>query len=226
MKSSCHGMDHDTDGPETPAPTFRRMDTWTAVANSFWMEVSMLWKEIVVGFLIAGFLMALAPIHWWQGLFISSGPPFLRLLENAIVGPLIAVLSFVCSIGNIPLAGWLWANGISFGGVLAFIYADLIVIPLILIYRKYYGGSAAAYITFILFCSMVLSGILVDLLFNSLGLVPQGPRPPSAIQDARFQWNYTTWLNLAALCVVAWFLRLRLRQKPAVTPHSVMPHGA
>jgi uncharacterized membrane protein YraQ (UPF0718 family) len=218
MKSCCHNMDDDSDASGTSTPSIRRMDTWLAVANSFWMEVSMLWKEIVVGFLIAGFLMTLVPMHWWQGLFISGGRPFLRLLENAVVGPLIAVLSFVCSIGNIPLAGWLWANGISFGGVLAFIYADLIVIPLILIYRKYYGGMAAAYITLILFCSMVVSGILVDLLFNALGLVPQGPRPPSAIQDAHFQWNYTTWLNLAALCVVAWFLRLRWRQKPTVAP--------
>src|SRR5438067_2135425 len=106
---------------------------WTRVASAFWMDWRMLWKELVAGFLIAGFLAVLMPPDWWKALFIESGSPFLRLIENAAVGPIIAILSFVCSIGNIPLASWLWANGISFGGVISFIYADLLVIPLILI---------------------------------------------------------------------------------------------
>ena len=103
----------------------------------------MLWKEILGGFLIAGFLAALIPIHLVEGAVSETGPAPLRLIENALVGPLIAVASFVCSVGNIPLASLLWSNGISFGGVISFIYADLIVIPLILIYVKYYGARAA-----------------------------------------------------------------------------------
>src|SRR5205823_7048614 len=127
---------------------------WGRLANAFWTDWLMLWKELLAGFLIAGFLAALVPHDWWKSLFIESGSPVLRLIENAAVGPIIAVLSFVCSVGNIPLASLLWSNGISFGGVIAFIYADLIVIPIILIYWKYFGGRAAIYITLILYSSM------------------------------------------------------------------------
>lgn len=115
---------------------------WTALAHSFVMDWMMLWKEILGGFLIAGFIATLVPRSWWQALFLQSGPPVLRLIENALVGPLIAIISFVCSVGNIPLASHLWANGISFGGVVAFIYGDLLVVPLIFVYVKYYGGRA------------------------------------------------------------------------------------
>jgi uncharacterized membrane protein YraQ (UPF0718 family) len=218
----CHGTGHETSAIEPFGQKIKRKESWIPVAYGFWMDVSMLWKEILGGFLIAGFLMVFVPMHWWQSLFITSGPPFLRLVENAVMGPIIAVLSFVCSIGNIPLAGWLWSGGISFGGVVAFIYADLIVIPLILIYRKYYAGKAAAYITLVLFCSMVISGVIVDLLFNALGLIPKGPRPPSAIQTAQFQWYYTTWLNLAALSVVGWFAYLRFRKGQMPGHHGAM----
>jgi uncharacterized protein len=110
------------------------------------MDWSMLWKEMAIGFLISGFLATLVPSDWWKTLFLNEGPLFLQVVENAIVGPLIAVASFVCSIGNVPLASVLWSGGISFGGVVSFIYADLIVIPLILIYRKYYGTRATFFI--------------------------------------------------------------------------------
>src|SRR5437763_2348218 len=138
---------------------------WSRLANAFWMDWLMLWKELAAGFLIAGFLAALVPSDWWKALFIETGTPFLRLIENAAVGPIIAVLSFVCSAGNIPLASLLWANGISFGGVISFIYADLLVIPLILIYRKYLGGRAAFYIFVILYIYIVSVGFLVILFF-------------------------------------------------------------
>ena len=108
------------------------------------------------------------------------------------------MISFVCSVGNIPLASLLWAHGISFGGVISFIYADLIVIPILMIYAKYYGVRAAAWITAIFYVSMVLAGIIVDLIFIALGLIPQGPRPPSAIEHAHITWNYTSWLDLIA----------------------------
>src|SRR5437868_6479265 len=161
---------------------------WTRVAHAFVMDWSMLWKEIAAGFLIAGFLAALVPPDWWKFLFIETGSPFLRLIENAAVGPLIAILSFVCSVGNIPLASLLWANGISFGGVISFIYADLLVIPLILIYRKYFGGRATAYIVAIFYASMVAAGVIVDLLFAALNLIPRGERPVSPIEHATLSW--------------------------------------
>ncbi len=119
--------------------------------------------------------------------------------------------SFVCSVGNIPLASLLWASGATFGGVIAFIYGDLIVLPLILIYRKYYGGKAAAYITLVLFVAMVVAGISVDLLFAGIGLMPTSAAGRSAMSEAGFSWNYTTWLNIAAILGGGWLLRLHCR---------------
>jgi uncharacterized membrane protein YraQ (UPF0718 family) len=168
-------------------------------ASAFVMDWQMLWKEILGGFVIAGFLMAVVPPDWWRGLFLESGNPAVRLVENAIVGPLIAIASFVCSVGNIPLASLLWSHGISFGGVLSFIYADLLVVPLIIIYVKYYGARATVYIVAIFYAAMVLAGITVDVLFSAFDLVPSGPRPPSVLEHATIVWNYTTWLDLIAL---------------------------
>jgi len=170
----------------------------------------MLWKELLAGFLIAGFLAELVPSDWWKSLFVESGSPLFRLIENAAVGPIIAILSFVCSVGNIPLASLLWAHGISFGGVISFIYADLLVIPLILIYRKYFGGRATFYIVIIFYISMVAAGIIVDLLFATLGLIPQGARTASPIEHATFAWDYTAWLNIVAVAIAILFLVLRL----------------
>ncbi|MGH7996006.1 MAG: permease, partial [Opitutaceae bacterium] len=129
----------------------------------------------------------------------------LRLIENSIVGPVIAMASFICSVGNIPLASWLWSNGIGFGGVVSFIYADLIIIPILMIYRKYYGGKAAAYIAAVLFVSMVLSGLVVHGIFSAVHLIPHGPRPPGVMETAHFAWGFTTWLDLAALAAAGWF---------------------
>ena len=109
--------------------------------------------------------------------------------------------------GNIPLANLLWSGGISFGGVISFIYADLLIIPLLLIYRKYFGTRAAAYISLVFFLSMAGAGIVVDLLFSALGWIPAGSRPANAMADMRFAWNYTTWLDLVALggfCLLVW----------------------
>jgi uncharacterized membrane protein YraQ (UPF0718 family) len=193
---------------------------WTRVANAFVADWSMLWKEILGGFLIAGFLAALMPHGWWEALFLQSGPPVVRLIENALVGPIIAMISFVCSVGNIPLASLLWAHGIGFGGVISFIYADLIVIPIIIIYAKYYGARAAAWITAFFYVSMVLAGIIVDLVFNVLGSIPSGPRPPSAVEHAHMIWNYTSWLDVAAAVFAAWllFLHFKSRDKETASP--------
>ena len=172
---------------------------WARLAGAFVMDWQMLWKEIAVGFLIAGFLSALVPATAWRALFLEGGPAWLQRIENAFVGPLIAMASFVCSVGNIPLANLLWSGGISFGGVLSFIYADLLIIPLLLIYRKYFGTRAAGYIAVVFFLSMAGAGMLVDLLFEACGWLPAGPRPPAAMTHMHFSWNYTTWLDLVAL---------------------------
>jgi uncharacterized membrane protein YraQ (UPF0718 family) len=214
---SCHG-EHDHEHEHEKEGEGK----WTRVARAFVMDWRMLWKEILGGFLIAGFLATLIPTTWWKALFLETGPAPLRLIENALVGPLIAVASFVCSVGNIPLASLLWSNGISFGGVISFIYADLIVIPLIVIYVKYYGTRAAMKITLILYASMVIAGIIVDLIFSALGLIPQGPRPESAIAHAMITWNYTSWLDLAALVVGGCLVFLYLRDRDLSEMHP--PH--
>ncbi len=187
---------------------------WTALAHAFVMDWLMLWKELLGGFLIAGFIATLVPKSWWQALFLTEGAPALRLLENAVVGPLVAIASFVCSVGNIPLASHLWANGISFGGVVAFIYADLLVVPLIIIYGKYYGARATVWIVGIFFTAMVTAGIVVDLLFSLLGLLPEGARGPSAVKETSISWNYTSWLDLIALVIFAVLLFLHFRKRP------------
>jgi uncharacterized membrane protein YraQ (UPF0718 family) len=193
---------------------------WTRVAQAFVTDWSMLWKEILGGFLIAGFLATLMPHGWWEALFLQSGPPAVRMIENALVGPIIAMISFVCSVGNIPLASLLWSHGISFGGVISFIYADLIVIPIIIIYAKYYGVRGAAWITGIFYVSMVLAGIIVDFIFNALGLIPLGLRPPSAVEHAHIIWNYTSILDLVAAVFAAWLLFLHFRSRGKQSRHA------
>lgn len=197
----CHG------GPEAP------VGRWRALASAFIADWQMLWKEIVIGFVIAGFLSALMPDRWWEALFLKDAPAGVRLVENALVGPLIAAATFVCSVGNIPLASVLWSRGISFGGVISFIYADLIIIPLVLIYRKYYGGKAAAYLTGVLYVSMVGAGMTVDLLFAAGGLIPAGPRTAGMAEHPHFAWNYTTWLDGLAAAVFLMFLFMHRRAR-------------
>ena len=194
------------------------------LAAAFLMDWQMLWKEILGGFLIAGFLMAVVPPGWWKALFMQGGHPAVRVVENALVGPIIAIISFVCSVGNIPLASLLWADGISFGGVLSFIYADLLVVPLIVIYAKYYGARATAYVVAIFYASMVLAGIIVDLLFTAVGLVPTGARPPSPVEEAHIGWNYTSWLDVAAVVILVALLFIHVRKSPAGHPDAAHSH--
>jgi uncharacterized membrane protein YraQ (UPF0718 family) len=131
--------------------------------------------------------------------------------------------SFVCSFGNIPLASIRWSGGISFGGVVSFIYADLIVIPLIVIYGKYYGARAATYMTLVMFTSMALSGLIVDALFSALHLIPTGPRPASPIMSAGFAWNYSTWLDVIALCIAAFLAWTHYRRPDAPNRNAARP---
>ena len=179
----------------------RRGGKWKVMAKAFFMDWQMMWKELVGGFLIAGFISTLVPNNWWETLFIHNESSTLQLIENALIGPLIALLSFVCSVGNIPLASHLWSKGISFGGVIAFQYGDLLVIPILIIYAKYYGRKAALWIFGVLYFTMVLTGIIVDTLFSVLNLVPSNGRSGSAIQHMKIEWNYTSWLDCAAAIV-------------------------
>jgi uncharacterized membrane protein YraQ (UPF0718 family)/YHS domain-containing protein len=177
---------------------------WSDVAHNFRGDWHMLWKEIAAGFLLAGFVAQFGN-GFFTGLFIAHAPTPLPAIENVILGPLIAVLSFVCSLGNVPLAAVLWSGGISFGGVLAFLFADLIVLPILAIYRTYYGTAFALRITALMFTTMALAALIVDGLFSALGLVPTGPRPTradifSAVHlDGRFALNVLGVVIFAAL---------------------------
>jgi uncharacterized membrane protein YraQ (UPF0718 family)/YHS domain-containing protein len=184
---------------------------WSDVAYNFRGDWEMLWKEITGGFLIAGFI-ALLPMSFFNDLFITDASPEVRLLENVLVGPLVAVLSFVCSVGNVPLAAVLWAGGISFSGVIAFIYADLIVIPIILIYRKFYGGRTTAVLVGIMFATMAIAALIVDGLFSAFHIVPEERPSIDSITDRGVTWNYTTVLNIVFLVVAAALVWLTLRR--------------
>ena len=205
------GHQHHMAGSELP---WRRRltsaEAWSDVAHNFRGDWQMLWREIAIGFLLAGFI-AQVPNDVFQGLFLHNAPAPLPAIESAIVGPVIAVLSFVCSVGNVPLAAVLWSGGISFAGVLAFLYADLIVLPIVAIYRKYYGTSFALRITALMFVTMVVAALLVAGLFSLLGLTPSGPRPDRADIFGSVQLNYKLVLNVvaAAAFAVLWWLTQR-----------------
>lgn len=180
---------------------------WKYVAHYFQMDWSMVQTDLILGFLIAGLLAVAVPATWWQHLFVSGAPAPIRLLENALIGPIIAVVSFVCSIGNVPLAAVLWNSGSTFGGVISFLYADLIVLPLIDIYRKYYGWGLALRMVGVFYLSMVVAGLLVELAFTALGAVPK-PGGGFIMKVETIRFNYTAILNIvfivATLALVWW----------------------
>jgi uncharacterized protein len=173
----------------------------TAVSHTFVMEWVAILRDLVLGLLIAGCAAAWIPDAFWQHLFFS-GHPLLAKIWGPLIGPLVAVTAFVCSIGNVPLAAVLWNGGISFGGVISFIFADLIIIPLLLIYRKYYGARMAWFLFATFYATMVLAGFVIELIFGPLRLIPAGPRNAS-VGESGITWNYTTWLNIVFLLVAA-----------------------
>jgi uncharacterized protein len=194
---------------------------FTAVANYFVMDLAAIWKDIFGGLLIAGALAAWVPNSFWEWFFFVDHPAFAKVW-GPLVGPLVAVISFVCSIGNVPLAAVLWNGGISFGGVIAFIFADLIVLPILNIYRKYYGLRVAGFLLVTFYTAMVVAALAVELLFQALGLVPEERN--AKVVEASVSWNYTTVLNIIFLMfasVLVWrFVRtgglpmLRMMNKP------------
>ncbi|MFZ1154112.1 MAG: permease [Solirubrobacteraceae bacterium] len=180
---------------------------WSDVAHNFRGDWQMLYKEIAIGFLLAGFIAQLGN-GFFNDLFLKGSPALVQAVWGAVIGPVIAVLSFVCSVGNVPLAAVLWSGGISFAGVMAFIFADLIVLPIIAIYRKYYGARYTLRIIALMFVTMVLAALIVDGLFSVLGLIPTGPRPSRGDIFGTIAVNYKLALNVLGLVVFGAFFWL------------------
>jgi hypothetical protein len=195
------------------------LDGWTDVAYNFRGDWQMVWKEIAAGFLLAGFIAQFGN-GFFSSLFLSNAPQPLPAIENVLVGPVIAVLSFVCSVGNVPLAAVLWSGGISFAGVLAFLFADLIVLPIVLIYRKYYGLHFALRITVLMFVTMVIAALVVSGVFDVLGLIPTGPRPSRDDIFGTVAVNYKLVLNVIGILIFAALFWLTVRGGAAHSDHS------
>jgi uncharacterized protein len=187
------------------------VDAWSDVAHNFRNDWAMLHREIATGFLLAGFVGLLGN-DFFNGLFATHAPEPLRLLENVLIGPVIAVLSFVCSVGNIPLAAVLWSGGIGFGGVIAFVFADLIVLPIVLAYRKYYGRPFALRIVALMFVTIVIAALLVDGLFGLAGLVPAA-RPTRGDIFGSVKLDYKLYLNVLGAAMFAALFALSMRRE-------------
>ncbi len=173
---------------------------FTAVSNYFVMDWASVWVDIVLGLLIAGALAAWVPNSFWNAFFFSNNPTIAKI-EGPLVGPFVSLVSFVCSMGNVPLAAVLWRGGISFGGVVSFIFADLIILPILDIYRKYYGWKVMGYILVTFYVTMAAAGYVVELLFGALGIILTN-RQAVAISEG-VQWNYTSVLNILFLLLAA-----------------------
>jgi uncharacterized protein len=187
------------------------VSAWSDVAHNFRGDWQMLYREITVGFLLAGFVAQLGN-GFFNGLFLKGSPALIQTMWGAVIGPIIAVLSFVCSVGNVPLAAVLWSGGISFAGVMAFIFADLIVLPIIAIYRKYYGTKFALRIVALMFVTMVAAALIIDGSFSTLGLIPHGPRPSRGDIFGTITVNYKLALNVLGLLIFAAFFWLTQRR--------------
>ena len=173
---------------------------FTSVSHVFIMEWLAILRDLVLGLLIAGAIAAWVPETFWRGFFLADHPGW-SAVWGPIVGPVVAIVSFVCSIGNVPLAAVLWNGGISFGGVIAFIYADLLILPILNIYRKYYGTAMMLTLLGTFYAAMVTAGYLIELLFGATSLVPT--QRNATVMEATISWNYTSWLNIVFLVVAA-----------------------
>jgi len=207
-----HGPEENTELQREPWVTkLRSKGGWANAATYTMADLTMLRRELVIGYTVAGFLAVLVPVHVWNTVFLH-GHGFWTSLENVIVGPFIAIISFVCSIGNVPLAAALWSGGISFGGVISFIFADLIALPLLLIYRRYYGTRMTLRMLTLFWAVMSTAGLITEGIFWAVGAIPT--TRPTTIAPAHFQWNYTTYLNIVFLALFGllyWTYRNRER---------------
>jgi uncharacterized membrane protein YraQ (UPF0718 family) len=182
-------------------PFLRRLlsrDGFTSVSHVFVMEWAAIIRDMVIGLLVAGAIAAWVPDSFWRTFFVA-GHPLAARIWGPLIGPVVAVISFVCSIGNVPLAVVLWKGGISFGGVVAFIFADLIIAPILNIYRKYYGARMALFILATFYATMAFAGYVIEIAFGGLGLIPD--RASAKIPDQGVSWDYTTWLNIVFLAL-------------------------
>ena len=193
-------MDMTIQGDGTLWRRLRSRQAFTSVSHIFVMEWAAVIRDIVIGLLIAGAVAAWVPDSFWGHLFLT-GHPLASRFWGPLIGPVVSLLSFVCSIGNVPLAGVLWNGGISFGGVVAFIFADLLILPILVIYRKYYGTRMMLFILATFYATMVAAGYLIELIFGGLGLIPAGRH--AKVIEASVQWNYTTVLNIIFLLAAA-----------------------
>jgi uncharacterized membrane protein YraQ (UPF0718 family) len=210
-----HEHDHGAEGATGWRERLLSSEGWSEVALNFRGDWQMLWKEIGAGFLLAGFIGLLGD-DFFNSLFLSDAPGWVVAIENVIVGPLIAVLSFVCSVGNIPLAAVLWSGGISFAGVMAFIFADLIVLPILAIYRKYYGWAFTVRIVALMLLAMIVAALAIDALFSATGLIPE-TRPSREDVFGSVQLDYKLVLNVLGLVVFAALFWLGRRAQPAAS---------
>ena len=223
-------MDMSVGGEGTWWQRLRTPRGFTSTADYFVMDWAAIWRDIAVGLLVAGALAAWVPHSWWQSFFLVDHPTAAKFW-GPVIGPLVAILSFVCSVGNVPLAAVLWNGGISFGGVLAFIFGDLIVLPILNIYRKYYGWRMAGFLLGAFYVTMVAAGLVVEFLFEGLGI--ERTARNAKVVEASVTWNYSTYLNivflaLAAVLVWRYFRRggglamLRMMNRPMEHGHQ---HG-
>lgn len=237
-----HGLEDDSALQEEPwSKKLRSIGGWADAASYTMADLTMLRRELVIGYTVAGFLAVAVPVHVWNVVFLH-GHGFWTSLENVVVGPFIAIISFVCSIGNVPLAASLWRGGISFGGVISFIFADLITFPLLLIYRRYYGMRMTLRMLVLFWGVMSAAGLITEGIFRAAGLVPA--TRPLQVAPAHFAWNATTYLNIVFLIIfVLLFVAARNRDRlggglsvaidpvcgmqvdKANAPASVMVHG-
>jgi len=210
--------------PATPTPerSLRRLSGWSNASSYAVADATMLRRELVIGYLVAGFLAVTVPVSWWGDVFLHGHGPWTSV-ENAFVGPLIAVISWVCSVGNVPLAAALWHGGISFGGVIAFVFADLIAMPLILIYRKFYGGALTLRLISVFYAAMVVAGLVTEVVFRIAGLAPTNRLVH--LTGQRFTWDYTTYLNLVfiAVAAVVWSLARRRHRQGEASGYAIDP---
>jgi uncharacterized membrane protein YraQ (UPF0718 family)/YHS domain-containing protein len=205
------GHQHHAVGTQLPwRERLTSTEAWSDVAHNFRGDWQMLYKEITIGFVLAGFI-ALLGDDFFNALFLNDAPEAVQVIWGAIIGPVIAVLSFVCSVGNVPLAAVLWSGGISFSGVMSFIFADLIVLPIIFAYRKYYGTSFALRITALMYVTMVTAALLIDLLFSALGLIPD-TRPSTSDVFGSIEVDYKLVLNIVATVIFAALMLLTVRR--------------
>jgi uncharacterized membrane protein YraQ (UPF0718 family) len=199
MESSCchHDMKMEKDDDHNHhSPFFAKLKT---ASGHYYMDVTMVGKDILIGLIVAAILMVLVPDAFWKGLFLTGNsalPHFLVLSWNAIIGILIAIFAFVCSVGNIVMAAVLWQGGISFGGVIAFILSDLVTIPMLMVFRKYYGNRTMWYLLIILVVSIFFTSLFLDYSFAALNWIPKAHTGGMQMTNEGFKWNYQTWLNL------------------------------